>query len=56
MWGSASAALGPGFAANVLIGGSRRIIVLQPLSVEHPIGVNLAAGLDSLTISARAAR
>jgi hypothetical protein len=29
---------------NVLIGGSRRTIVLQPLSVERGIGVNLAVG------------
>jgi Protein of unknown function (DUF992) len=50
---SASVALGPGFGANVLIGGSRRSIVLQPLSVERAIGINLAAGLTSLTLSAR---
>ena len=53
---SASAALGPGFGANVLIGGSRRSIVLQPLSVERSIGVHLAAGLTNLTLSARGAR
>jgi hypothetical protein len=53
---SASAALGPGFGANVLIGGSRRSIVLQPLSVERSIGVHLAAGLTNLTLSARATR
>jgi len=50
---SASVALGPGFGANVLIGGSRRSIVLQPLSVERALGVNLAAGLTNLTLSAR---
>lgn len=50
---SASVALGPGFGANVLIGGSRRSIVLQPLSVERAIGINLAAGLTNLTLSAR---
>ena len=53
---SASVALGPGFGANVLIGGSRRSIVLQPLSVERSIGVHLAAGLTNLTLSARGAR
>lgn len=52
----ASVALGPGFGANVLIGGSRRSIVLQPLSVERSMGINLAAGLTSLTLSARAAQ
>jgi hypothetical protein len=53
---SASIALGPGFGANALIGGSRRSIVLQPLSVERAIGVNLAAGLTNLTLSARGTR
>jgi hypothetical protein len=53
---SASLALGPGFGANVLIGGSRRSIVLQPLSVERAIGLDLAAGLIKLTLSARVAR
>ncbi|WP_407181491.1 DUF992 domain-containing protein [Bradyrhizobium sp. STM 3562] len=53
---SASAALGPGFGANALIGGSRRSIVLQPLSVERAIGINLAAGLTNLTLSARGVR
>jgi len=53
---SASLALGPGIGANVLIGGSRRSIVLQPLSVERAIGINLAAGLTNLTLSARGAR
>jgi Protein of unknown function (DUF992) len=53
---SASAALGPGIGANALIGGSRRSIVLQPLSVERAIGINLAVGLTNLTLSARVAR
>jgi hypothetical protein len=53
---SARAALGPGFGANVLIGGSRRSIVLQPLSIERKIGINLAAGLTNLTLSARGTR
>lgn len=53
---SASVALGPGFGANALIGGSRRSIVLQPLSVERAIGINLAAGLTNLTLSARGAQ
>jgi hypothetical protein len=53
---SASVALGPGFGANVLVGGSRRSIVLQPLSVERSVGVHLAAGLTNLTLSARGTR
>jgi hypothetical protein len=40
---SGNVALGPGVGVNVLIGGSRRTIVLQPLSIERTIGFNLAA-------------
>lgn len=50
---SASVALGPGLGANILVGGSRRSIVLQPVSVERAIGINLAAGVTNLTLSAR---
>lgn len=51
--GSASVALGPGRGANVLIGGSRRSISLQPISLERAIGVNLAATVTHLTLSRR---
>lgn len=47
---SANAALGLGLGANVLIGGSRRTITLQPLSVEGQIGINLALGVSSLRL------
>ena len=50
---SGNIALGPGFGANVLIGGSRRSVMLQPLSVERTIGVNLAAGITNLTLGPR---
>lgn len=50
---TANVALGPGFGANVLIGGSRRTVVLQPLSVERAIGFNLAVGVTSLSLGAR---
>ncbi|MCA6107063.1 DUF992 domain-containing protein [Bradyrhizobium cenepequi] len=53
---SANVALGPGFGANVLIGGSRRSVVLQPISVERAIGVNLAATVTHLTLGARGRR
>ncbi len=36
--------------AKVLIGGSRRTITLQPLSVEGQIGINLALGVANLTL------
>lgn len=51
--GSANIALGPGRGANVLIGGSRRSIVLQPISVERSVGINLAATVTHLTLSRR---
>ena len=53
---SGSVALGPGLGANVLIGGSRRSVVLQPLSIERSIGINLAAGVTNLTLGPRGRR
>jgi hypothetical protein len=53
---SGNVALGPGLGANVLIGGSRRSVVLQPLSVERSIGVNLAATVTHLTLGERGTR
>jgi hypothetical protein len=47
---SGNVALGVGLGANVLIGGSRRTITLQPLSVEGQIGLNLALGVSNLVI------
>ncbi len=53
---SGSVAMGPGLGANVLIGGSRRSITLQPLSIERAIGLNLAAGVTNLTLGPRGPR
>jgi hypothetical protein len=53
---SGSVALGPGLGANVLIGGSRQSIMLQPLSIERSIGLNLAAGVTNLTLGPRGRR
>lgn len=50
---SGTLALGPGLGANVLIGGSRRSIMLQPISIERSIGLNLAAGVTHLTLGPR---
>ena len=47
---SGNVALGLGLGAKVLVGGSRRSIVLQPLSVEGQIGINLALGVANLTL------
>jgi hypothetical protein len=49
---SGSASLGVGLGANALIGGWRRSIGLQPLSVEGHTGVNLALGVAGLTLHA----
>ena len=53
---SGNIAVGPGLGANVLIGGSRRSIMLQPLSIERSIGLNLAAGVTNLTLGPRGSR
>jgi len=47
---SADIAAGIGLGANVLVGGSRRSITLQPLSVEANTGLNLAAGVSQLKL------
>jgi hypothetical protein len=45
-----SASVGVGIGGNALIGGSNNSIALQPLSVQGQVGVNLAAGLESLEL------
>jgi uncharacterized protein DUF992 len=45
-----SATLGVGVGGNVLVGGSDNSIALQPLSVQGQVGVNIAAGLESLEL------
>jgi hypothetical protein len=47
---SGNVAIGLGLGANVLVGGSRRTITLQPLSVEGQIGLNLALGISNLVL------
>jgi Protein of unknown function (DUF992) len=46
-----SASLGVGVGGNVLVGGSNNTIALQPLSVQGQVGINVAAGLESLELS-----
>jgi len=45
-----SASLGVGVGGNVLVGGSHNSIALQPLSVQGSVGINVAAGLESLEL------
>jgi hypothetical protein len=48
----AEATVGVGLGANALVGGSRRSIILQPLSVQAQQGLNIAAGVQSLELRA----
>ena len=45
-----SATLGVGVGGNVLVGGSNNSIALQPLSLQGQVGINIAAGLESLEL------
>jgi hypothetical protein len=45
---TASAALGVGVGANVLIGGFKKSIALQPVAIETQNGLNVAAGITEL--------
>ncbi len=45
-----SASIGVGLGGNVLVGGSANSIALQPLSVQGQVGINVAAGLESLEL------
>jgi len=47
---TASATVGAGVGANVLIGGSSKQITLQPVSVEASVGLNVAAGVAGVTL------
>ena len=47
---TASATVGVGAGANVLIGGSNRTISLQPLSIEGNTGLNVAAGIGAINL------
>ena len=44
------ASLGVGAGGNMLVGGSNNTIALQPLSLQGQVGVNVAAGLESLEL------
>ena len=50
---SAQASVALGVGANALVGGSNKSIVLQPLSVQAQMGLNLAAGVAGLTLTRR---
>jgi len=47
---TASAAVGVGAGANVLVGGFNSSISLQPVSIEGQNGLNVAAGVAEMTL------
>jgi len=47
---SASATVGAGIGANVLLGGFDKSIALQPVSIEGNTGLNVAAGIGALDL------
>jgi hypothetical protein len=49
---TASAAVGVGVGANVLLGGLDKSLALQPLSVEGDKGLNVAAGVGAISLKA----
>jgi hypothetical protein len=48
---TASATVGVGLGANVLVGGSGNSIALQPLSIQGTTGLNVAAGIAAMTLT-----
>jgi len=48
---TASAAIGVGAGANVLVGGFNSSIALQPVSIEGQNGLNVAAGVVGMTLT-----
>ncbi len=48
---SGDVSAGVGVGANVLVGGTRRSVSLQPLSLEGQVGVNLALGVAAMTLN-----
>src|SRR5262245_52885106 len=47
---SVDASVGLGLGENVLIGGSNRAFMLQPTSYEGQVGLNVAAGVTTITL------
>ena len=48
---TASATVGVGVGANVLVGGSGNSISLQPLSIEGNTGLNVAGGIAQMNLT-----
>jgi len=50
---TADVAAGIGLGANVLVGGNKKSIALQPVSVKGNTGLNLAVGVGTLSLNPR---
>ncbi len=50
---NAEATVGVGLGANALVGGLNKNFALQPVSVQGQTGLNVAAGVQSLSLSAK---
>lgn len=48
----ASATVGAGLGANILVGGTGRSFSLQPLSLQGQTGLNIAGGVTTVTLVA----
>jgi Protein of unknown function (DUF992) len=47
---TAEVSIAAGLGANALVGGSRRTVALQPLSLQGQIGLDIAAGVGELDL------
>jgi hypothetical protein len=47
---TAEISVAAGLGANVLVGGSRRTVALQPLSVQGQVGLDIGAGISALEL------
>jgi Protein of unknown function (DUF992) len=47
---TAEISVAAGLGANVLVGGSRRTVALQPVSVQGQVGLDIAAGVGALEL------
>ena len=47
----ANASIGAGAGTNILVGGSGNAFSLQPISVEGQVGINIAGGVTTVTLT-----
>ena len=47
---TAEVSVAAGLGANVLVGGSRRTVALQPVSLQGQVGLDIGAGISALEL------